>query len=114
MQPQPRLFRLLRDADSADGARMLAEGVQWTDGAVALRWHGRWPSTSTWDRIDALLAVHGTDTRTQFHWLSEPPPAELPTSEALVPSVWLPAPSPDGLCSRCAQPWPCLSCGRRP
>lgn len=116
MQRQARLFRLVRhtDASGVRGTGTLAEGVEWSDGTVAVRWRGPWPSTSTWDGgIDSLLAVHGAGGRTQVHWLfptitsTEPPTGD----EESMKTVWLPAPSADGLCSRCGQPWPCISCG---
>ncbi|MFI5731809.1 hypothetical protein ACIA49_16915 [Kribbella sp. NPDC051587] len=126
MRRQARLFRLVRHADASGlrGTGTLAEGVEWSDGSVALRWRGPWASTSSWDRIEALLAVHATDGRTLLHWWSEPAPvprAETAPSAAIDPSaavapvpsaaVWLPAPGADGLCSRCGRFWPCLSCG---
>ncbi|WP_329002361.1 hypothetical protein OHA18_04545 [Kribbella sp. NBC_00709] len=116
MQRQARLFRLVRHADPSGvhGTGTLAEGVEWSDGTVALRWRGPWSSTSTWDCIGSVLAVHGTGGRTQVHWL---PGATAVSRTATrrpagrVPPVWLPAPGVDGLCSRCGRPWPCLSCG---
>ena len=126
MQRQARLFRLVRhtDVSGVRGTGTLAEGVEWSDGAVAVRWRGRWPSTSTWDGgVEALLAVHGAGGRTQVHWFpSGTPPVPILTTPATRPSavpettvdtdhLWLPAPGLDGLCSRCGQVWPCLACG---
>ena len=129
MRRQARLFRLVRHADASGlrGTGTLAEGVEWSDGSVALRWRGPWPSTSTWDRVEALLAVHATDGRTLLHWSADPAVAvplqreptvaigtqSRPPSRAAAqpPVVWLPAPGLDGLCARCGQVWPCLSCG---
>ncbi|WP_405061160.1 hypothetical protein OG474_05815 [Kribbella sp. NBC_01505] len=128
MRRQARLFRLVRHADASGlrGTGTLAEGVEWSDGSVALRWRGPWASTSTWDRVEALLAVHATDGRTLLHWSSDavspapiervataPPGSQSPASRADQPQavVWLPAPGLDGLCLRCGQGWPCLSCG---
>jgi hypothetical protein len=116
MQRQARLFRLVRHTDPSgvQGTGTLAEGVEWSDGTVAVRWRGPWPSTSTWDGgVESLLAVHGTGGRTQIHWLPgvhAVTPAPTRPAER-VDTVWLPAPGIDGLCSRCGQPWPCLSCG---
>jgi hypothetical protein len=125
MQRQARLFRLVRhtDVSGVRGTGTLAEGVEWSDGTVAVRWRGRWPSTSSWDGgIEALLAVHGAGGRTQVHWFRSAtppvrpliapgtPPTAVPADDQLS-AVWLPAPSADGLCSRCGQLWPCLSCG---
>lgn len=119
MQRQARLFRLVRhtDVSGVRGTGTLAEGVEWSDGTVALRWRGRWPGTSTWDGgIEALLAVHGAGGRTQVHWFPARPAHATATTQAVrredsVETVWLPAPGLDGLCSRCGQLWPCLSCG---
>ncbi|MET7276822.1 hypothetical protein ABZS29_01220 [Kribbella sp. NPDC005582] len=123
MRRQARLFRLVRHADASGlrGTGTLAEGVEWSDGSVALRWRGPWPSTSTWDRVEALLAVHATDGRTLLHWSADPTTPMLQQAPSPQPStrpadqsppvVWLPAPGLDGLCARCGQLWPCLSCG---
>jgi hypothetical protein len=124
MQRQARLFRLVRHTgpDGVRGTGALADGVEWSDGAVALRSRGRWPSTSTWDCIESLLAAHGAGGRTQLHWLPATPLPVIPSTsstaqhdvlhrEEHMSTVWLPAPSADGLCSRCGQLWPCLSCG---
>jgi len=119
MRRQARLFRLVRRA-GASGT--LAEGVEWSDGSVALRWRGPWVSTSTWDCVEALLAVHGTDGRTVLQWWSDPapveraetPPVRSAEGEALPAAVWLPAPGADGLCARCGRLWPCLGCGLQP
>ncbi|MFF1822307.1 hypothetical protein ACFVWG_33705 [Kribbella sp. NPDC058245] len=123
MRRQARLFRLVRHADASGlrGTGTLAEGVEWSDGSVALRWRGPWASTSSWDRIEALLAVHATDGRTLLHWWSDPAPVPRADTAVVAPSaavdpvpsaaVWLPAPGADGLCSRCGRFWPCLSCG---
>jgi hypothetical protein len=105
MQRQARLFRLVRPIP----VPVVAEGVEWSDGAVALRWQGRWPSTSTWDTLESLLAVHGTSGHA-LHWLTEPPPPPPAQPRRDLPPVWLPAPTPDGLCSHCGTPWPCLGC----
>ncbi|MEU4289754.1 hypothetical protein AB0E63_16135 [Kribbella sp. NPDC026596] len=119
MQRQARLFRLVRHTDPSGvhGIGTLAEGVEWSDGTVALRWRGPWPSTSTWDGgVDSVLSVHGAGGRTQIHWLPTAPELVSRTSAPPRPAervhtVWLPGPGLDGLCSRCGQPWPCLSCG---
>ena len=133
-QQKPRLFQLVRhtDVSGVRGTGTLAEGVEWSDGAVTLRWRGRWPTTSVWDGgIDALLAVHGRNGRTQIHWLTTPnhtaaqqtAPSHTAAQQTAsshttaqqttaVPGVlWLPAAGPDGLCGRCGRGWPCLGCG---
>ncbi|MDX6264471.1 MAG: hypothetical protein QOH84_6159 [Kribbellaceae bacterium] len=95
-QPEPRLFHLVRptgaspaagssagaSAGSSIGAAGLvtvAEGVEWSDGTVTLRWRGRWPATSAWEGgIAAVLAVHGRNGTTKLRWLPTPPPGTTP------------------------------------
>jgi hypothetical protein len=122
-QREPRLFYLVRhsqlvrhsDVSGVSGAGTVAEGVEWSDGSVTLRWRGRWPVTSAWEGgIDAVLAVHGHNGTTEVHWLDGPTVAinnHLPPVEVQVTGVRVPTASADGLCVRCGQAWPCLSCG---
>lgn len=74
--PQPRRFLLQRFADltGVSGVGDVAEGVEWTDGTVALRWRGRWPTTVVWDYgLEALLAVHGHGGASVVRWLDAEP-----------------------------------------
>ena len=95
-QQKPRLFQLVRhtDVSGVRGTGTLADGVEWPDGAVILRWRGRWPVTSVWEGgLDALLAVHGQGGRTQVHWL---PPIQQPdrvrgVAGSTRAGQWLPA-----------------------
>lgn len=70
-----RRFELHRDTDvsGVSGTGLVAEGVEFTGGTVALRWHGRWPTSVVFhDRgIDAVRQVHGHDGRTRVVWLDE-------------------------------------------
>jgi hypothetical protein len=60
----PRRFQLFRRED--------VSGVVWSDGTVALRWGGCFPTTTVWqDGIDALITVHGHNGRTIIRWLDE-------------------------------------------
>lgn len=158
-QRQPKLFQLVRPTDVsgvpgtaaltedrsvgsslAKATVTLAEGVEWSDGAVALRWYGPWPHTSTWNDIDAILAAHD---QVFLRWLAPPPVLRKPTATGPVgtgkslttepadtgkplttepagtgipprppttSALWLPAPDLDGLCTRCGARWPCLGC----
>lgn len=36
---------------------VVAEGVEWSDGTVAVRWREDPPSTVLWGSVDALMAV---------------------------------------------------------
>jgi hypothetical protein len=68
-----RRFRLFRDVDvsGVSGTGYVAEGVQFTDGSVAIRWYGQWPSTSVWDSAEAMTAVHGHAGTTRIKWEDE-------------------------------------------
>lgn len=131
-QREPRLFHLVRHADvsGVSGTGTVAEGVLWSDGAVSLRWRGQWPATSAWEGgLEAVLAVHGHSGATEVRWLDNPaadrsagsaaPPAttsaqvvdRLALGEPPVGGMGVPTASADGLCARCGQAWPCLSCG---
>jgi hypothetical protein len=47
-----------------------AQGVEFEDGTVALRWLSAWPTSVVFhDKgIDAVNAVHGHDGRTKIQW----------------------------------------------
>jgi hypothetical protein len=58
----PRRFPLRRQIDMTgiSGEGDAADGVQWSDGTVALRWRARWPDTTVWEHgMPALVTVHG-------------------------------------------------------
>lgn len=67
---RPRTFELVRheDVSGVSGTGVVAEGCQFTDGSVALRWHGQNAATSVWPDLDALLAVHGHGGKTVVRW----------------------------------------------
>lgn len=68
-----RLFRLERDADitGVSGTGVVAEGVEFSDGTVALRWCGAWPTSVVFhDRgMQAVESVHGHGGATRIVWL---------------------------------------------
>lgn len=68
----PRLFVLRRDRDitGVSGPGDVADGVQWADGSVVIRWRAR-PSTAVWDNLDTMLSVHGHDGATRVVWADE-------------------------------------------
>lgn len=68
-----RRFRLHRELDvsGVSGIGDVAEGVQFADGTVAVRWLGSYPSTAVWASIDAVIAVHGHNGTTRVEWLDE-------------------------------------------
>lgn len=69
---RPRRFKLVRytDVSGVSGTGVVAEGVEWSDGSVALRWRGPHPTTVVWDDggIDAVRAIHGHQGATAIIW----------------------------------------------
>ncbi len=62
------LFRLV-DSTGVSGTGVVADGVEFPDGAAVIRWRGRYGSTVVWDGVDHALHVHGHDGDTQLVWL---------------------------------------------
>lgn len=63
-----KLFELHRDEDvsNVSGVGVVAEGVEFSDGKVALRWIvGEHRSTAVWDSMDAVAAIHGHNGKTR-------------------------------------------------
>lgn len=71
----PRCFELFRhrDISGVSGTGPVAQGVQFTDGSVALRWPGADPSTAVWPSVEAVLKIHGHSGATEVRWLDELP-----------------------------------------
>jgi len=68
-----RLFLLVRDEDvsGVSGTGIVAEGVEFSDGTVAMRWLRRPFSVAFYGSIRDVVAVHGHGGRTQVKWLGE-------------------------------------------
>lgn len=66
-----RLFQLLRDEDisGVSGTGTVAEGVEFSDGRVVVRWVvGGHRSIVVWDSIGDVEAVHGHGGSTIVVW----------------------------------------------
>lgn len=66
-----RRFLLVRHADPSgvSGTGIVAQGVEFTDGAVALRWIGSHPSTVAWGSVEHIRMIHGHSGRTVVRWI---------------------------------------------
>ena len=76
MSGQFRRFVLDREVDETgvSGTGVVAQGVEFVDGVVCLRWLTEWPSSVVhYERgIDSVIAVHGHNGKTRIKFLDEP------------------------------------------
>lgn len=68
-----RTFTLNRNTDTigVSGTGTVVEGVQFTDGTVAMRWLTATATTSLVDSIDDVIAIHGHEGATTVLWDDE-------------------------------------------
>jgi hypothetical protein len=66
-----RRFVLNRKEDVAgiSGTGIVVEGVQFTDGRVALAWLGDRPSLVFWNSIEDAINTHGHGGKTVVEWI---------------------------------------------
>lgn len=67
-----KLFRLLRkrDISGVSGTGVVAEGVVFSSGRVAMTWVvGEHPTVELLDSVDAVEAIHGHHGATEVVWL---------------------------------------------
>jgi hypothetical protein len=62
-----KTFDLVRDEDASgvSGVGCVAEGVEFTDGTVALRWLTKMACTGLYDSVDHVIAIHGHGDKTK-------------------------------------------------
>lgn len=65
-----RLFHLERreDIHSVSGVGRVAEGVEFGDGVVAMRWISGTPTTVVFDCIEHVVRIHGHGGATEIVW----------------------------------------------
>ena len=79
-----RMFNLVRDEDESgvSGVGTVAEGVEFSDGTCAMRWHTKNPdkatSTAFYDNAADLIAIHGHQGKTHIEYEGEKPKAVSP------------------------------------
>lgn len=67
-----RRFALHREVDlsGVSGVGIVAEGVQFSDGTVVIRWiSGDHHSTVVWADVESVVFVHGHGGATQIVWI---------------------------------------------
>lgn len=74
MPSKPRLFRLQRDQDvtGVSGPGHVADGIQFADGTVVVRWLGDHASTVVWNSPGAAMYVHGHGGTTRAVFEDDP------------------------------------------
>jgi len=65
-----RRFHLVRHRDPSgiSGTGIVADGVQFRDGQVVVRWRGERSSTVIWPGIEDVQAIHGHGGATTIAW----------------------------------------------
>ena len=94
LQLSPRRFVLQRidDETGTSGTGVVAEGIEFTDGTVAVRWRSLVASHAIFPNMKAADAIHGHGGKTIIVWLDTegsfrvsappPPPANVHQQEA--------------------------------
>ena len=64
-------FVLRRDEDETgvSGTGVVAQGIEFSDGTVAMRWMVDLRSTAIYDSIEDVEKIHGHGGRTKVVWL---------------------------------------------
>lgn len=57
------------DVHMNSGTGLVCEGVQFTDGSIAMRWLSDTPSTSIYSSIDDVESLHGHEGKTKIKFL---------------------------------------------
>lgn len=75
-----RRFLLVRHSDPSgvSGTGIVAQGVEFPDGSVALRWSCSRPSTAVWGSVEDVRRIHGHNGRTVIRWLDGFRPDDTP------------------------------------
>jgi hypothetical protein len=63
------MFKRTEDVSGVSGTGYVAEGIEFGDGSVAIRWVGDHPSTAVWDSIEDAIQIHGHGGKTTVEWL---------------------------------------------
>lgn len=93
-----RKFNLVRteDASGVSGTGVVAEGVQFASGRVAMRWLTATASTAFYASIEDVVTIHGHEGRTTVRWVGEVivEPVEEPTEPVVEEPVDPPVEEP--------------------
>lgn len=73
VEPEPRIFVVdrRRDHTGISGIGVIAEGVQFTDGTVVIRWITETATTGIFDSIEDLRKIHGHKGDSVIRWFED-------------------------------------------
>lgn len=57
------------DVSGVSGTGVVAEGIEFSDGSVAIRWKTSRASTTIWNSVDDAVAIHGHGGLTVLEYL---------------------------------------------
>lgn len=57
------------DVSGVSGTGVVVEGVEFTDGTVAIKWLGDRPSMVFWNNMEDAIGIHGHNGLTVVEWL---------------------------------------------
>lgn len=68
-----RRFELHREVDlsGVSGTGIVAEGIEYGDGSVALRWLTKHSSTAVWAGVQSVEIIHGHGGTTRVIWIDD-------------------------------------------
>lgn len=75
-------FALVRRLDDLDPGDVVADGVEFADGTVVLRWRDH-PSTGLWPDMGSMLAVYTWAGQMGPEWIDPPVAAPTPQIRAV-------------------------------
>ena len=75
-----RRFNLLRHADATgvSGTGLVAEGVVFTKGKVAITWLGRFSTVTVYDGLEAVEGIHLHGGQSEIVWVDDEAPEPWP------------------------------------
>jgi hypothetical protein len=61
------------DPTGTSGTGVVAEGVMFSGGKVALHWFSHYGAVNVYDSIEVVRVLHGHNKATEIQWLDEEP-----------------------------------------
>ena len=60
-----------KDISGVSGTGIVAEGVQYSNGKIAMQWLSGTPTLETTDSIEAIIRIHGHGGNTEIKWIDD-------------------------------------------